>query len=204
MFPFRQIRLLCVLALVGAGMPLVSPAADARAPLSNEASRLAACQDVVRSATLRLGDQVRRRLGRCIEGAVPCLFQGGNPTQCCLIASIDCEGDLRKIETELGRFRRKIERRTCENVPFEDVLSASGLGYEAIAGVCGSLQPPITLATLPDLTDCLAEAVQRERGRVLATLEIARGCAALECMQLDLAEEICTQETPTADGGAGR
>lgn len=189
-----QNRFLCTSALVIVAVGWLLPAATfARAPLSNDPSRLAECQDVVRAAALRLGNQVRRRLGRCVERGLPCILRSGNPRTCCAIAGFGCASDLRKIETELVRFTRKVERRGCEDVSLDAILEAAGLGYREIAGVCGQLQPPVTIASLADLRTCLGRAVWRDNGRALATIEVPRGCEALRCMGFDdIADAICT------------
>ena len=182
----------------------------AGSPLSNDPTPLAVCQDTIRTAGLRLGSDARRALSACFTAGIECVAgDAATAAACCERAAVRCRSRLATLERATARFARFVQNRRCADVPFADVLAADGLGYAALADVCGALAPRASVDDLAALSECLARVVVRGTACTLATRELPRSADALVCMGIDSIDLVgCTDgssaptptPTPTPSG----
>lgn len=179
----RPLSLVPLLFGISLGLP---PAAGAGFPLSNDPSALVICQDTIRTASIRLASEARRVVSACVTAGVECVVDEASALgDCCRTAARRCRGRLERLERAQARFATYVRNRRCAEVDFADVLAASGLGYEALAGACAALTPPAAIADLGGLAECLARRVVAETTCAIGTSEIPRGADALACLVLD-------------------
>jgi hypothetical protein len=177
----RVLLLRCVVALVGM-LSLPGTHAVAGSPLSNDPTPLAVCQDTIRTATLRLADDVQRGVSACLTRGIECLVGPENEAvTCCDRAAGRCEGDLTKVAKARERFVTYVTRRRCAVVPLDDVLV--GLGYDALAERCGLGEGG--LGSLDALAECLARLTLSETSCLIGTAELPRSADALACLGLE-------------------
>jgi cysteine-rich repeat protein len=158
----------------------------AGAPLSNDAQPLAVCQETIRKASLRLGNDVQRAVGACLTRGIECVSgPTANREPCCQQAERRCTDDLGGLEKSKARFRSYVGTRRCEVVPFIDITSADGLGYAELEARCAALVPPDSLGDLAGLTSCLARLVVAGTACLVGTQELPRSEEALACAGIE-------------------
>jgi cysteine-rich repeat protein len=174
----RTTRLVTIFLVLGA------PPAFGGFPLSNDAAPVAVCQETIRTAALRVASQVRRGVGACLMRGAECLV--GSPdarAACCARAADRCTGDLGKLARAERKFASFIANRRCGAIAFESVLQ--GLGYEALADRCATLDPPGSVMSLDGLTSCLGQLVTADTTCLIGTTELPRSTEALACLGLE-------------------
>ncbi len=179
--------------------------AHAGAPLSNDPTALAVCQEVIREASLDLANATRRGLSACFVRGIECLV--GDPAEearCCERAAGKCDGDLGRLADASRRFANRIANRRCATVPFDDI--AHDLGYASLAERCGGRARGEDGGDLGGLIECLREIVVGGTACDVATLELPRTADALRCMGLEAelleatAVDPATCQAPPASG----
>jgi len=150
------------------------------------ASPLAACQDTVSDAAIRLGGAAERKLGACLMRGIECLV--GDPAAreaCCVQAAEGCGGDFDKLVKENRKFSARVGSRRCAAVPFADLASSVGLGFGDLAARCAALTPPGAAGDLASLTDCLRLLTLEETVCQLASAKLPRAAEGLACTGLE-------------------
>ncbi len=168
---------------------LVAP----RPAAANEA-QLLECQNMLREAAGRYGDDLRRRLGACVTRGIECLLADGE-SRCVDRAKQRCAMDLSRVERGRARFHQRVTGRRCTALSPTDLLAGSGLGYGEALAECTAGVP----TDLASLVACLDELMTRDLARQVVEIEQPRGCESLALvMQTAAFPGVCAPlPTPT-------
>jgi hypothetical protein len=160
--------------------------AHAKFPLSNDPSALAACQDTIRAASLKLASGAYHTLSACVTRGIECVV-GDEATKasCCARAAGACTGRFAKLADAKTIFVTHIANRRCNALAFDDLLNAAGLGYESLRDTCASFDGSANLNDLGALADCLSRVIVSDTACLIGTRELPRSLEALECMGVE-------------------
>ncbi len=147
---------------------------------------VSACQAALARASRKLGDTIRREVGKCIATGMHCLTAASaDPSACCAAAIPRCQAQERRLARAAQRFALTVGSGRCTRVAFSTVLEPDGLGFESAAQTCRCLPTPTMVTDLWSLGTCVGRLIDVETTHLLAVAEAPRAAEALACVGLD-------------------
>lgn len=180
---------------------LVTPCRATGFPLSSDPAPLAMCAETIRKGAAELEGDARQAISACLTRGIECVVGSVEARQaCCTRAHGRCTNDFADVIAAKRRFTTIVGNRRCASVPSADVVSPSGLGYGKVDLACAAFAPPVSIADLGGLADCLARLDVSRTACLIGTKEEPRSAEALECMGLQEAFRIETDADLAACG----
>jgi hypothetical protein len=181
--PMRTFAIASVLITMTMSAATVSAFDTAPRPTPDPVS---ACQAALARASRKLGDTIRREVGKCIATGMRCLTAASaDPSACCAAAIPHCQAQERRLARNAQRFALTVGSGRCTRVAFSTILEPDGLGFESAAQTCRCLPTPTMVMDLWSLGTCVGRLIDVETTRLFAVAEAPRAAEALACVGLD-------------------
>jgi len=116
------------------------------------------CEAGATKAGAAFAAKARSAYAKCMEAVFGCAQLKPGDQSCIDKAAASCAKQVAKVDDLQVKAAASVTK-SCEEIPFADLLGASGGNVAAVADVCNAVGVP-ALAMLGDYADCLA---RRER-----------------------------------------